>query len=94
MLKPERNWAVATKLNNDIIASSLVNCICEVLSGKTGKNNVPVPSQKLRSIFSYGIVDIDQQTFSPFQCLPRQKEVHKCAKLQVLYRTGDALYDM
>lgn len=65
-----------------------------MLSGKTDKSNVPLPSQKLRSIFSYGIVDIDQQTFSHFQCPPRQKEVHKCAKLQVLDRTGDTLYDM
>ncbi|XP_034861581.1 fibrous sheath-interacting protein 2-like [Mirounga leonina] len=84
---------VVTKLNNDIMTSSLATCICELLSGNTDKSNV-LPSDKLRSKISYETAEIDQQQLVPSQCPHMQEEVHKCTRLQVLDRIGDTLYDM
>ncbi|MBZ3886124.1 Fibrous sheath-interacting protein 2 [Sciurus carolinensis] len=89
----ELDFAVM-KLNNDIMTSSLVTCICEVLSGMTDESNTPLPSRELRSKISFGTADVDQQTFSPFGWLPTQKEVHESAGLQILDRIGDTLYDL
>ncbi|KAG3272913.1 fibrous sheath-interacting protein 2 [Ictidomys tridecemlineatus] len=82
------------KLSNNIMTSSLVTCICEVLSGVTDKSNTLLPSKELRSKFLCGTADIDQQTFSPFHWPPTQKEVHENAGLQILDRIEDTLYDM
>ncbi|XP_030885958.1 fibrous sheath-interacting protein 2-like [Leptonychotes weddellii] len=84
---------VVTKLNNDIMTSSLATCICELLSGNTDKSNV-LPSDKLRSKISYETAEIDQQQLVPSQYPHMQEEVHKCTRLQVLDRIGDTLYDM
>ncbi|XP_034504749.1 fibrous sheath-interacting protein 2 isoform X2 [Ailuropoda melanoleuca] len=86
--------SAVTKLNNDIMTSSLATCICELLSGNTGESNVLLPSDKLRSKISYETTDIDQQQLVPSQCPHMQEEVHKCTRLQVLDRIGDTLYDM
>ncbi|XP_023381266.1 fibrous sheath-interacting protein 2-like [Pteropus vampyrus] len=86
--------SVITTLNNDIMASSLATCICEVLSGNTDTSNVLFPSDKLRSKISYGTIDIDQQKLLPSHCPHMQEEVHKCPRLQVLDRIGGTLYDM
>ncbi|KAB1252624.1 Fibrous sheath-interacting protein 2 [Camelus dromedarius] len=83
-----------TKLNNDIMTSSLATCICEVLSGNTDKSNILLPSNKLWSKISYGTVDIDQQKLLPSHCPHMQEEIHTYARLQVLDRIGDTLYDM
>nr|XP_051683469.1 fibrous sheath-interacting protein 2 isoform X2 [Oryctolagus cuniculus] len=80
-----------TKLNNDIMTSSLVSCICEVLNEKPEKHNVPLPSNKG---ISYENTDINQPIFSPFHCPPGQKEVHICTTWQVLDKIGDILCDM
>ncbi|XP_015354021.1 fibrous sheath-interacting protein 2-like [Marmota marmota marmota] len=82
------------KLSDNIMTSSLVTCICEVLSGVTDKSNTLLPSKELRSKFLCGTADIDQQTVSPFHWPPIQKEVHKNAGLQILDRIEDTLYDM
>ncbi|KAM4799719.1 fibrous sheath-interacting protein 2-like [Urocitellus parryii] len=82
------------KLSNNIMTSSLVTCICEVLSGVTDKSNTLLPSKELRSKFLCGTADIDKQTFSPFHWPPTQKEVHENAGLQILDRIEDTLYDM
>ncbi|KAM9668085.1 fibrous sheath-interacting protein 2-like [Dama dama] len=86
--------SVVTKLNNDIMTSSLATCICEVLSGNTDKSNILVPSDKLRSKISHGTDGIDQQKLLPSHCPCMQEEVHQCTRFQVLDRIGDALYDM
>uniref|UniRef100_A0A8D1LAM1 Fibrous sheath-interacting protein 2 C-terminal domain-containing protein n=1 Tax=Sus scrofa TaxID=9823 RepID=A0A8D1LAM1_PIG len=86
--------SVVTKLNNDIMTSSLATCICEVLSGNTYKSNILPPADKLRSKISYRTSGIDQQKPLPSHCPHLQEDVHKCSSLQVLDRIGDALYDM
>ena len=86
--------SVVTKLNNDIMTSSLATCICEVLSGNTDKSNILLPSDKLRSKISHGTDGIDQQKLLPSHCPRMQKEVHQCTRFQVLGRIGDALYGM
>ncbi|KAI4554749.1 hypothetical protein MJG53_020048 [Ovis ammon polii x Ovis aries] len=86
--------SVVTKLNNDIMTSSLATCICEVLSGNTDKSNILLPSDKLRSKISHGTDGIDQQKLLPSHCPRMQEEVHQCTRFQVLDRIGDALYDM
>ncbi|CAD7682740.1 unnamed protein product [Nyctereutes procyonoides] len=83
-----------TKLNNDIMTGSLAACIYELLSGNTGKSNVLLPSDKLRSKVSYETSDNDQQKLVPSQSPHMLEEVHKCTGLQVLDRIGDTLYDM
>ena len=86
--------SVVTKLNIDIMTSSLATCICEVLSGNTDKSNILLPSDKLRSKISHGTDGIDQQKLLPSRCPHMQEEVHQCTRFQVLDRVGDALYDM
>ncbi|XP_072599617.1 fibrous sheath-interacting protein 2-like [Vulpes vulpes] len=83
-----------TKLNNDIMTGSLAACIYELLSGNTGKSNVLLPSDKLRSKVSYETSDNDQHKLVPSQSPHMLEEVHKCTGLQVLDRIGDTLYDM
>ncbi|XP_072673892.1 fibrous sheath-interacting protein 2-like [Canis lupus baileyi] len=83
-----------TKLNNDIMTGSLAACIYELLSGNTGKSNVLLPSDKVRSKVSYETSDNDQQKLVPSQSPHMLEEVHKCTGLQVLDRIGDTLYDM
>nr|XP_044619157.1 fibrous sheath-interacting protein 2-like [Equus asinus] len=86
--------SVVTKLNNDIMTSSLATCICEVLSGNTDKSNVLLSADKLRSKISHGTADIDQQKLLPSHCPHLQGEVHKRTRSQVLDRIRDTLYDM
>ncbi|XP_057573554.1 fibrous sheath-interacting protein 2-like [Hippopotamus amphibius kiboko] len=86
--------SVVTKLNNDIMTSSLATCICEVLSGNTDKSNILFPSDKLRSKISHGTPSTDQQKLLPSHCPCMQEEVHQCTGPQVLDRIGDTLYDM
>ncbi|XP_077003058.1 fibrous sheath-interacting protein 2-like [Tamandua tetradactyla] len=108
---------VVTALNNDIMARSLVTCICEILSGNTAKNNVLLLSDRLRPKISSGTDNNDKQKCLPPLCPTIQEavppEIPKClvipcvcssvfngkefkenARLQVLSRIGDTLYDM
>ncbi|XP_047570918.1 fibrous sheath-interacting protein 2-like isoform X6 [Lutra lutra] len=86
--------SLVTKLNNDIMTSSLATCICELLSGNTDKNNILLPSDKLRSKISYETAEIEQKQRVPSQCPHMQEEVHRGTRLQVLDRIGDTLCDM
>ncbi|XP_032186524.1 fibrous sheath-interacting protein 2-like isoform X3 [Mustela erminea] len=86
--------SIVTKLNNDIMTSSLATCICELLSGNTGKSNILLPSDTLRSKISYETAKIEQKQRVPSQCPHMQEEVHRCTRLQVLDRIGDTLCDM
>ncbi|XP_059013402.1 fibrous sheath-interacting protein 2-like isoform X2 [Mustela lutreola] len=86
--------SIVTKLNNDILTSSLATCICELLSGNTGKSNILLPSDKLRSKISYETAKIEQKQHVPSQCPHMQEEVHRCTRLRVLDRIGDTLCDM
>ncbi|XP_058147116.1 fibrous sheath-interacting protein 2-like [Dasypus novemcinctus] len=74
--------SVVTVLNIDIMASSLVTCICEMLSGNTDESNVPLPFDRLRPNISYGNAGSDKQKCSPSPCPPIQEavppEILKC----------------
>ncbi|KAM9180291.1 fibrous sheath-interacting protein 2-like [Dugong dugon] len=74
--------SVVTNLSNDIMTSSLITCICEMLSGATDESNVPLPSDNLRVKISYGTTNTDKEKISPSHCLPMQEaapsEIHKC----------------
>ncbi|XP_049727195.1 fibrous sheath-interacting protein 2-like isoform X3 [Elephas maximus indicus] len=71
--------SVVTNLNNDIMTSSLVTCICEMLSVATGEGSVPLPSDKLGVKIPYGTANINK---APYHCFPMQEatpsEIHKC----------------
>ncbi|XP_032699229.1 fibrous sheath-interacting protein 2-like isoform X2 [Lontra canadensis] len=86
--------SLVTKLNNDIMTSSLATCICELLSGNTDKSNILLPSDKLRSKISYETAEIEQKQRVPSQCPHMQEEVHRGTRLQLLDRIGDTLCDM
>ncbi|XP_054551536.1 fibrous sheath-interacting protein 2-like [Talpa occidentalis] len=86
--------SVVTKLNNDIMKSSLAACICEMLSGNSNKSNILFPSDKLQSKISYRSADRGQQNLLPSHCPPMDEEVHKCPRSQVLDRIGSILYDL
>ncbi|XP_042638879.1 fibrous sheath-interacting protein 2-like [Orycteropus afer afer] len=74
--------SVVTNLNNDIMTSSLVICICEMLSGTTDESNVPLPSDNLKVNISYETAIADEENNSPSHCLPMQEaapsETHTC----------------
>ncbi|XP_069326020.1 fibrous sheath-interacting protein 2 [Eulemur rufifrons] len=102
--------SVVTNSNDDIMASPLLTCICEMLSSKNAdQRNISLPSDKAESATSSDNIDKqntlpnrqDKKSFYKYLATPCTlhsvidgKDLKENAKLQVLDRIGETLHEM
>ncbi|XP_040331524.1 fibrous sheath-interacting protein 2 isoform X1 [Herpailurus yagouaroundi] len=69
--------SLVSNLNDDLMESPLLTCICEMLSsGHSDQSNISLPSDQPKPATSYGSDDVDEQDILPSG--QDKKSFHKC----------------